>query len=78
LTAIHFCAVVSYQNGIGKNAYLQISRPMVSKSLKEFTNAVVNHMAAEWIKFPTSPLDIARTKQRLLSLFLYIAIYIKE
>ncbi|CAI6377470.1 unnamed protein product [Macrosiphum euphorbiae] len=69
LIAIHFCAVGSYQTGIGENPYILVSRSMVSKCLKEFTDVIVNHVANEWIIFPITPLQIARNKRRFLEKF---------
>lgn len=62
LIALRFCAIGSYQRGVGQEYLASVSQPVVSRCIEEVTTAVVTHFGNEWIKFPTGE-DMARKKR---------------
>ncbi|KAJ8913374.1 hypothetical protein NQ315_008766 [Exocentrus adspersus] len=50
--ALYFYATGSYQRLIGQSFNVTYSQPVVSRSVTEVTNSIINRLADEWIQFP--------------------------
>ncbi|XP_024878240.1 putative nuclease HARBI1 [Temnothorax curvispinosus] len=55
ITALRFFARGSYQMDIGKNIYMDVSQPMVSRSIHEVIDIITKEeIMNQWIKFPST------------------------
>ncbi|XP_044261821.1 uncharacterized protein LOC123009509 [Tribolium madens] len=54
LATLAFCATGTYQRPLGEGRFLGMSQQSMSKAICMVTNATYNHLAAEWIVFPTT------------------------
>lgn len=64
LCALHFYGHGSYQASIGSCHILALSQPSVSRSIKEVTALINDHLVGDLIQFPTDVITVAETKQR--------------
>lgn len=81
MTALRFFATGSYQMDIGKNIYMAVSQPTVSRSIHEIINIITREeIMNEWVKFPSTVAELNELRTQYESkfiLFLYIKINIK-
>lgn len=59
MTALRFFATGSYQMDIGKNIYMAVSQPTVSRSIHEIINIITREeIMNEWVKFPSTVAEL--------------------
>ena len=66
LAALFFFANGSYQRVVGHSWALSMSQQSVSRCVNEVSNLIVEHMASEWIVFPTTQQEITREKIKFM------------
>ena len=66
LTALFFFANGSYQRVLGHSWALSMSQSSVSRCVREVSNLILEHMADDWIKFPTTEREIIREKMKFM------------
>jgi hypothetical protein len=54
ISALHFFAHGSYQKSVGQDRLCSMSQDTVSKTLHEFVDIMLRHLANRYIKFPTT------------------------
>lgn len=55
MTALRFFASGSYQMDIGKNIYMAVSQPTVSRCIHEVIDVITRQeIMSQWIKFPST------------------------
>lgn len=62
LTALSFFAHGSYQKCVGSNAKHCMNQTTLSRIVSKVSQAMVDHMLLEWVKFPQVEADRARVK----------------
>ncbi|KAF2892598.1 hypothetical protein ILUMI_13574 [Ignelater luminosus] len=63
LAALSFFATGSTQTNLGDNFVLGLSQAMVSRSIKEVTDIMTEHLAPRHIRFPNTANEINRIKE---------------
>lgn len=77
MTALRFFASGSYQMDIGKNIYVSVSQPTVSRCIHEVINIITRpEIMREWIKFPNTLAEMneLRTGYMILHIIILITI----
>jgi hypothetical protein len=54
ISALHFFAHGSYQKSVGQDRLCSMSQDTVSKTLHEFVDIMLRHLANRYVKFPTT------------------------
>lgn len=62
LAALYFFATGSYQRTIGQSWNLSIFQPVVCRCIMEVTGLIEEHLAPNWITFPTTLQQINEIK----------------
>jgi hypothetical protein len=75
MIALRFFASGSYQMNIGKNIYMAVGQPTVSRSIHEIINIIsrpeiMNH----WIKFPSTLAEFNELRTQYESKFVYFTV----
>lgn len=71
MTALRFFAGGSYQMDIGKNIYMAVSQPTVSRCLHEVINIMTRpEIMNEWIKFPNTLAELYDLRTKYESQFI--------
>ncbi|KAF2903393.1 hypothetical protein ILUMI_02794, partial [Ignelater luminosus] len=63
LAALSFFATGSTQTNLGDNFVLGLSQAMTSRSIKEVTDSMTEHLASRHIRFPNTANEINRIKE---------------
>jgi hypothetical protein len=66
---LHFLAHGSYQKGVGADYLNRSSQPNVSRSIREVVNAMVLHLAPQYVRFPQLAGEVAHVKDRFFRNF---------
>lgn len=77
ITALRFFASGSYQMDIGRNIYMAVSQPTVSRCVNEVINVITREeVMNQWIRFPNTlaELNELRTQYKYILYCLYIHI----
>lgn len=64
--ALYFYTTGSYQRTVGQSYNLLVSQQSVSKAIVEVTEAIINQLGHEWIRFPTTDVEKNNLKTRFM------------